>query len=129
MSEPLARVIGVGESAPPGRDDHAAAGADVAGHPEHRPAALLSGDYAPPGSRVSRGNPDGTSGSSEVPSASTVSPGCVASARETTVLSADEVRRITLYSQGFIGAGAKRGGVTGVVRRVSAVQLDTISVL
>jgi uncharacterized protein len=48
---------------------------------------------------------------------------------KTTVLSADEVRRITLYSQGFIGAGAKRGGVTGVVRRVSAVQLDTISVL
>jgi uncharacterized protein YcaQ len=51
------------------------------------------------------------------------------SPQETTVLSADEVRRITLYSQGFIGAGAKRGGVTGVVRRVSAVQLDTISVL
>src|SRR5487761_270174 len=44
-------------------------------------------------------------------------------------LSADEVRRITLYSQGFLGAGARRGGVTGVVRRVSAVQLDTISVL
>jgi hypothetical protein len=51
------------------------------------------------------------------------------SPRETTALSADEVRRITLYSQGFIGAGAKRGGVTGVVRRVGAVQLDTISVL
>jgi uncharacterized protein len=44
-------------------------------------------------------------------------------------LSADEVRRITLYAQGFIGAGARRGGVTGVLRRVSAVQLDTISVL
>jgi uncharacterized protein YcaQ len=52
-----------------------------------------------------------------------------ASPRETTLLSADEVRRITLYSQGFLGAGARRGGVTGVVRRVSAVQLDTISVL
>ena len=51
------------------------------------------------------------------------------SPRETTALSADEVRRITLYAQGFLGAGAKRGGVTGVVRRVSAVQLDTISVL
>ena len=36
---------------------------------------------------------------------------------------------MTLYSQGFVGAGVKRGGVTGVVRRVSAVQLDTISVL
>jgi uncharacterized protein YcaQ len=44
-------------------------------------------------------------------------------------LSPDDVRRITLYAQGFLGAGAKRGGVTGVLRRVSAVQLDTISVL
>ena len=44
-------------------------------------------------------------------------------------LNADEVRRITLYAQGFLGAGAKRGGVAGVLRRVSAVQLDTISVL
>jgi uncharacterized protein len=44
-------------------------------------------------------------------------------------LTADEVRRITLYAQGFLGAGAKRGGVAGVLRRVSAVQLDTISVL
>jgi uncharacterized protein len=51
------------------------------------------------------------------------------SPRETTVLSGDEVRRMTLYAQGFLGAGAKRGGVTGVLRRVSAVQLDTISVL
>jgi uncharacterized protein YcaQ len=39
------------------------------------------------------------------------------------------VRRATLYAQGFLGAAAKRGGVTGVLRRVSAVQLDTISVL
>ena len=44
-------------------------------------------------------------------------------------LSADEVRRVTLYAQGFLGAAAKRGGVAGVLRRVSAVQLDTISVL
>jgi uncharacterized protein len=44
-------------------------------------------------------------------------------------LNADEVRRLTLYAQGFLGAAAKRGGVTGVLRRVSAVQLDTISVL
>ena len=58
----------------------------------------------------------------------------MSSPRETTILSAgqlgaDEVRRITLYAQGFLGAAAKRGGVTGVLRRVSAVQLDTISVL
>ncbi len=45
------------------------------------------------------------------------------------MLSADEVRRATLYSQGFLGAAVKRGGVTGVLRRVSGVQLDTISVL
>jgi uncharacterized protein len=51
------------------------------------------------------------------------------SPRGITALSADEVRRITLYSQGFLGAGAKRGDVSGVLRRVSAVQLDTISVL
>ena len=44
-------------------------------------------------------------------------------------VSADEVRRLTLYAQGFIGAGAKRGGVASMLRRVSAVQLDTISVL
>jgi uncharacterized protein len=52
-----------------------------------------------------------------------------APAGEDLQLTADEVRRITLYAQGFLGAGAKRGGVAGVLRRVSAVQLDTISVL
>jgi uncharacterized protein len=51
------------------------------------------------------------------------------SARGDLTLSADEVRRLTLYSQGFLGAAAKRGGVTGVLRRIGAVQLDTISVL
>jgi uncharacterized protein YcaQ len=51
------------------------------------------------------------------------------SARVDLQLNADEVRRLTLYSQGFIGAGARRGGVTGMLRRVRAVQLDTISVL
>ncbi|HEY6494383.1 MAG TPA: crosslink repair DNA glycosylase YcaQ family protein [Trebonia sp.] len=45
------------------------------------------------------------------------------------LLSTDEVRRLTLHAQGFLGATARRGGVTGVLRRVSAVQLDTISVL
>ncbi len=44
-------------------------------------------------------------------------------------LTADEVRRVTLYAQRFLGAGGRRGGVAGVLRRVSAVQLDTISVL
>jgi len=44
-------------------------------------------------------------------------------------LSADEVRRLTLYAQGFLGAGARRGGIAAMLRRVSAVQLDTISVL
>jgi hypothetical protein len=51
------------------------------------------------------------------------------SPREAIDLSADELRRITLYAQGFVGAGARRGGVTGVLRRISGVQLDTISVL
>ena len=50
-------------------------------------------------------------------------------ARGDLALSADEVRRLTLYSQGFLGAAARRGGVTGVLRRIGAVQLDTISVL
>jgi uncharacterized protein YcaQ len=51
------------------------------------------------------------------------------SARGDLELSADEHRRLTLYAQGFLGAAAKRGGVPGVLRRVRAVQLDTISVL
>jgi uncharacterized protein YcaQ len=47
----------------------------------------------------------------------------------------DEARKITLRAQGFLGATARRGtraGVSGVgamLRRVGAVQLDTISVL
>jgi uncharacterized protein YcaQ len=44
-------------------------------------------------------------------------------------LSGDEHRRLTLYAQGFLGATAKRGGVPAMLRRVRAVQLDTISVL
>jgi len=44
-------------------------------------------------------------------------------------LSADDVRRITLRAQGFIGADARRGGVPAMLRRLGAVQLDTISVL
>jgi uncharacterized protein YcaQ len=41
----------------------------------------------------------------------------------------DDVRRMTLRAQGFLGATARRGGVPAMLRRVGAVQLDTISVL
>jgi uncharacterized protein len=44
-------------------------------------------------------------------------------------LSQDEARRLTLRAQGFIGAQARRGGVPAMLRRVGAIQLDTISVL
>ncbi|MER6943264.1 crosslink repair DNA glycosylase YcaQ family protein [Nonomuraea sp. NPDC000554] len=46
-----------------------------------------------------------------------------------TELSADEARRVILHAQGFIGAEARKGGVHGMLRRLGAVQLDTISVL
>jgi uncharacterized protein YcaQ len=45
------------------------------------------------------------------------------------VLSPDDARRITLRAQGFLGAAGRRGGVPGMLHRVGAVQLDTISVL
>jgi len=50
-------------------------------------------------------------------------------------LSPDDVRRMTLRAQGFLGATpwhrsrASSSGVTAMLRRVGAVQLDTISVL
>jgi uncharacterized protein YcaQ len=47
-------------------------------------------------------------------------------------LSGDDVRRITLRAQGFLGATSwprSPAGVTAMLRRVGAVQLDTISVL
>jgi uncharacterized protein len=44
-------------------------------------------------------------------------------------LSHDEARVITLQAQGLIGADARRGGVPGMLSRLGAVQLDTISVL
>ena len=44
-------------------------------------------------------------------------------------LTPDEARLLTLRAQGFIGASSRRGGVPGMLRRVGAVQLDTISVL
>jgi len=45
------------------------------------------------------------------------------------VLSPDDARRMTLRAQGFLGSEGRRGGVPGVLRRIGAVQLDTISVL
>jgi uncharacterized protein len=44
-------------------------------------------------------------------------------------LGAAEARRLALRAQGLLGAGGRQGGVAGVLRRVGAVQLDTISVL
>ncbi len=44
-------------------------------------------------------------------------------------LTADDVRLLTLQAQGLIGARARAGGVAAMLRRVGAVQLDTISVL
>ena len=44
-------------------------------------------------------------------------------------LSADEARRIALRAQGLLGAPDRRAGVRGLLRRLGAVQLDTISVL
>ena len=47
-------------------------------------------------------------------------------------LTPDDVRRMTLRAQGFLGATSwprSRTGVAAMLRRVGAVQLDTISVL
>ena len=44
-------------------------------------------------------------------------------------LSADDARLITLRAQGLTGTEGSRGGVPGMLRRLGAVQLDTISVL
>jgi len=44
-------------------------------------------------------------------------------------LSPDEARLLTLRAQGLVGAEARRGGVPAMLRRIGAVQLDTISVL
>jgi len=44
-------------------------------------------------------------------------------------LRADEARRIALRAQGLLGAPDRRGGVPALLRRLGAVQLDTISVL
>ncbi len=44
-------------------------------------------------------------------------------------LSPDDARLMMLQAQGFVGTEARRGGVPGMLRRLGAVQLDTISVL
>ena len=44
-------------------------------------------------------------------------------------MSADEARLFTLRAQGFLGADGRRSGVPAMLRRLGAVQLDTISVL
>lgn len=44
-------------------------------------------------------------------------------------LTADEARRAALFAQGLIGVPDRRAGVTGLLRRLGAIQLDTISVL
>jgi uncharacterized protein YcaQ len=44
-------------------------------------------------------------------------------------LTPDDVRLLTLQAQGLIGAQARTGGVPLMLRRIGAVQLDTISVL
>jgi hypothetical protein len=44
-------------------------------------------------------------------------------------LTADDARRITLRAQGFLGSQRRHGGVTAMLHRLGAVQLDTISVL
>jgi len=44
-------------------------------------------------------------------------------------LTPDDVRLLTLQAQGLIGAEARVGGVPAMLRRLGAVQLDTISVL
>src|SRR6266404_6389367 len=57
--------------------------------------------------------------------------GLDAPAAELTV-TPDDVRRMALRAQGFLGAASRQGsraGVVAMLRRVGAVQLDTISVL
>src|SRR5215813_2490707 len=44
-------------------------------------------------------------------------------------LSPDDARLITLRAQGLTGTEGRRSGVPAMLRRVGAVQLDTISVL
>src|SRR5271155_3596603 len=47
----------------------------------------------------------------------------------TDALSSEDARRVALSAQGLRGARVTKGGVPAMVRRLGAVQLDTISVL
>src|SRR6202451_720898 len=47
----------------------------------------------------------------------------------TDALSSEDVRRVALSAQGLRGARVTKGGGAAMVRRLGAVQLDTISVL
>src|SRR6202453_3209152 len=47
----------------------------------------------------------------------------------TDTLSIEDARRVALSAQGLRGARVTKGGVPAMVRRLGAVQLDTISVL
>jgi uncharacterized protein len=44
-------------------------------------------------------------------------------------ITGDDARLMTLNAQGFVGPAARHGGVPALLRRLGAVQLDTISVL
>ncbi|MFI6293008.1 winged helix-turn-helix domain-containing protein [Nonomuraea sp. NPDC050790] len=45
------------------------------------------------------------------------------------LLTADDARRIILRAQGLLGSDGRKGGPHAVLRRLGAVQLDTVSVL
>src|ERR1700677_2747210 len=47
----------------------------------------------------------------------------------TDTLSIEDARRVALSAQGLRGARVTKGGVPAMVRRLGAIQLDTISVL
>ncbi len=47
----------------------------------------------------------------------------------TDTLSLEDARRVALHAQGLRGARVSKGGVSAMLRRLGAVQLDTISVL
>ena len=58
-----------------------------------------------------------------------MSPAAAAAPASQVSLSPDDARLITLRAQGLTGTESRRGGVPGMLRRIGAVQLDTISVL
>jgi uncharacterized protein YcaQ len=58
-----------------------------------------------------------------------VSPRTIRLVAAEVVLTADEARRIALRAQALLGVRSRRGDVSGLLRELGAVQLDTISVL